>query len=91
MAKTILSEYERKFILDGIAGNLRADGRARDEYRHFSLQTALITNANGAARVRLWGTDILVAVKADVSELQPGQPDRGRIEVRVNDERVEWS
>ena len=78
---TLVSDYELKYTRDGVAQDIRADARTRTQYRPFALTTNTITNTNGSARLRLWGTDVLATVKADVAELQPGQPDAGRIEV----------
>ena len=81
MPSVHISTAERRFISDGVACDMREDGRARDTYRPFSLSTGLISNTNGSARLVLNGTHILVAVKADVVDLPQGSADQGSIKV----------
>jgi exosome complex component RRP42 len=81
MASVRISGAEHKYISDGIACNMREDGRSRDTYRPFTLSTGLISNTNGSARIVLNGTHVLVAVKADVVEIPQGSADQGSIKV----------
>ncbi|THU74197.1 hypothetical protein C4D60_Mb04t30830 [Musa balbisiana] len=58
-----LSEGEKRFIQGGIAQDLRTDGRQRLHYRPISVETGVIPQANGSARVRLGATDVIVSIK----------------------------
>lgn len=72
-----------RFIQEGIAQNVRMDGRGRLDYRPFSLETRLVAQANGSARLVLSDTDVLVGVKAELAEPDAATPAAGRIHVSV--------
>ena len=57
---SVVSENERAYILGGVAADMRADGRSRSDYRAFNIETGVITNCNGSARIKLDLTDVLV-------------------------------
>ncbi|KAF9156322.1 Exosome complex component RRP42 [Linnemannia schmuckeri] len=64
---SLISPAERDYILKGIDCNIRADGRQRPDYREVILETGVISQTSGSARIRLaGGTDVLVSVKADI-------------------------
>lgn len=84
MAKVLLSKAEKTFIIHGVQDNVRADGRKCEDYRRMELETKLVSNAAGSARLRLANTDILVGVKAEIGEPKPGRPDEGFIEFFVD-------
>jgi len=79
-----LGEAEIIYIEGGVLQNLRNDGRGNDEYRPIMLETGLINNAYGSARIRLGNTDVLVAVKAEIDKPLPSAPDRGRVQFFVD-------
>ncbi|KAF3792133.1 putative exosome complex exonuclease [Nymphaea thermarum] len=58
-----LSSGEKRFIRGGIEQDLRPDGRRRLHYRPISIETGVIPQANGSARVRIGSTDVIVSVK----------------------------
>eukprot|EP00245_Coleochaete_scutata_P004465 TRINITY_DN17108_c1_g1_i1.p1 TRINITY_DN17108_c1_g1~~TRINITY_DN17108_c1_g1_i1.p1 ORF type:complete len:288 (-),score=43.58 TRINITY_DN17108_c1_g1_i1:57-920(-) len=78
-----LSAGECAFIAGGIAQDLRCDGRGREDYRSFSIETGVITQASGSARLWLGATDVIVAVKAELGSPPPGRPGQGRLEIAV--------
>lgn len=43
-------ENRHRFISDGVAQNVRTDGRGRFEFRPFHQETGLITQTNGSAK-----------------------------------------
>lgn len=53
MATQLLSTYERKYIEEGINEDLREDGRNCRDYRSFAVQTGVVSNTSGSARVQL--------------------------------------
>ena len=65
MAEVDLSEAERTYILHGIQDNLRVDGRGCEDYRYMEVETEVVSNTNGSARLRLANTDILVGIKVE--------------------------
>ena len=48
------------------------------------LETDVVSNSSGSARVRLANTDVLVGVKAELGEPHPDRPNEGRLEVFVD-------
>jgi len=84
MAEVLLSEAERTFILHGVQDDLRSDGRGCEDYRHMELETDIVSNTNGSARLRLANTDILVGVKVEMGEPHPDSPNEGRLEFFVD-------
>lgn len=80
-----VSEHERKYIVDGIAQNLRHDGRGRLDYRFLSVEVGLLPLANGSSRVTLMTgeTEVIVAVKAELVAPDASTPDRGSVECDV--------
>ncbi|KAF9986732.1 Exosome complex component RRP42 [Mortierella antarctica] len=64
---SLISPAERDYILKGIECNIRADGRQRSDYREVTLETGVVSQTSGSARIRIaGGTDVLVSVKAEI-------------------------
>ncbi len=63
---------------------MRCDGRTRLDYRPIVLETGLISNASGSARLRLANSDILVGVKVELATPLPSNPLEGRLEFFVD-------
>ena len=72
-----LSSSERHFLSNGVVCDLRSDGRSRLDYRYFQLRSSVVPQAAGSARMRLEGTDVIVAVTADITPTDWSQPDEG--------------
>ena len=53
MATQLLSRYEREYIVSGVNEDLRADGRTCRDFRHFSLESGVVSNTSGSARIQL--------------------------------------
>eukprot|EP00128_Syssomonas_multiformis_P018211 Colp12_sorted_trinity150504_noHs@17687 len=79
-----LSASEASYIINGIEQDIREDGRRRKDYRHFTIETGVVSNTNGSARLRLGSTDILVGVKAEIGEPTIESPHNGRVVVSVD-------
>uniref|UniRef100_A0AAV1V481 Ribosomal RNA-processing protein 42 n=1 Tax=Peronospora matthiolae TaxID=2874970 RepID=A0AAV1V481_9STRA len=81
-----VSASEMKYIVEGIAADVRADGRDRLSYRSLSLETSLLAQSNGSARVSLEasGTDVLASVKLEVTSPAPEAPSAGVFQVAVS-------
>ncbi|CAN1778592.1 Exosome complex component RRP42 [Linum perenne] len=77
-----LSAGEQHFIKGGIDHNIRCDGRKRDSYRPIFVETGVIPQANGSARIRMGATEVIASVKltelethaARVSNKEPKKP-----------------
>lgn len=79
-----LSEAEKIFIQHGVESNFRNDGRNNEDYRPILIETDVVQNANGSARVQLGQTDILVGVKAEIDVPETNSPKTGRIKFFVD-------
>ncbi|KAK7244729.1 hypothetical protein RIF29_39555 [Crotalaria pallida] len=64
-----LSLGEKHFIQGGIAQDIRCDGRKRLAYRPIYVETGVIPQANGSARIRMGNTDVIASVKAELGKL----------------------
>ena len=53
MADTKVSTFERAYIVGGIEQDFRSDGRSCQDYRHFEVETGIVSNTSGSARLRL--------------------------------------
>ncbi|KAF9103547.1 Exosome complex component RRP42 [Mortierella sp. AM989] len=68
---SLISPAERDYILKGIECNIRADGRQRSDYREVTIETSVVSQTSGSARIRIaGGTDVLVSVKAEIAPVQ---------------------
>ncbi|EPS58474.1 hypothetical protein M569_16340, partial [Genlisea aurea] len=79
-----LSLGEQNFIKGGIAQDLRNDGRKRLSYRPIFVETGVIPQASGSARVKLGETNVIATVKAELGKPNPSYPDQGRVYIYVD-------
>ncbi|PON55395.1 Guanosine pentaphosphate synthetase I/polyribonucleotide nucleotidyltransferase [Parasponia andersonii] len=79
-----LSLGEKHFIQGGIAQDLRSDGRKRLTYRPIYVETGVIPQANGSARVRMGGTNVIATVKAELGRPSQLQPDKGKVSIHID-------
>ena len=79
MAGARLSLAERRYIVGGAEVGVRGDGRGRLDRREFSVQTGVIAQANGSARVLWDATNILVGIKAEIAEPPRDTPAQGAL------------
>ncbi|XP_037468702.1 exosome complex component RRP42-like [Triticum dicoccoides] len=79
-----LSEGEKHFIRGGIAQDLRADGRTRLQFRALTVETGIIPQANGSARVRMGATEVIASVKAELGKPTILHPDKGKVSIYVD-------
>ncbi|KAF6163567.1 hypothetical protein GIB67_022132 [Kingdonia uniflora] len=74
-----LSIREKHFIEGGIAQDLCTDGQKRWDYCPLSIETGVIPQASGSARVRMGGTNVIIAsVKAELGKPNHLHPDKGK-------------
>lgn len=79
-----LSPSEEAFLLQGVSQNVRNDGRERTSPRSLTLQTGVVSAANGSARAQRGATDVVVGVKVEVGVPDLATPNQGRVEVAVD-------
>jgi len=74
---SIVDKLKKSKILDLLQEGKRIDGRVLDEIRPLSVDTGVIPNANGSARVRLGDTEIVSGVKVQPDKPFPDMGDKG--------------
>jgi exosome complex component RRP42 len=73
IAPTIKKNYLHKLAEQ----QKRADGRKFEEYRPVSIETGVISKAEGSARVKIGNTQVVAGIKMDMGEPYPDTPDSG--------------
>ncbi|GCC29572.1 hypothetical protein chiPu_0008015 [Chiloscyllium punctatum] len=84
MATVVLSEAEKVYVMHGVQDDLRIDGRGCEDYRHTEIETDVVSNTSGSARVKIGHTDILVGVKAEMGTPKLERPYEGFLEFFVD-------
>ncbi|XP_026883093.1 exosome complex component RRP42 isoform X2 [Electrophorus electricus] len=84
MASVQISEAEKVYIMHGVRDDLRVDGRGCEDYRHMEIETDVVSNTDGSAKVRMGHTDVLVGIKAELRRPRPNVPDEGYLEFFVD-------
>ncbi|EFN84575.1 Exosome complex exonuclease RRP42 [Harpegnathos saltator] len=89
MAEIPLSLGEKTFILHGIDSTdyqtgFRNDGRQKYEYRSLEIETRLMPQTNGSARLRIGNTDVLVGVKVEIDTPHANKPEEGKLDFFVD-------
>lgn len=78
-----ISDAQKAFILESVAKNVRCDGREQRQTRDVEITCGVIAQAAGSSRVRVGGTDVIVAVKVEIGTPELETPDRGMCEFSV--------
>ena len=73
----IVPEITRQSITNLVRNDKREDGRELNEYRDVSIETNVISKAEGSARVKLGGTQVIVGIKPQLGSPFPDTPDLG--------------
>ncbi|KZX14845.1 ribonuclease PH [Methanobrevibacter cuticularis] len=73
----IMPEITRNSITNLINSGQRADGRVLDEYRDISIESGIISKAEGSARVTIGNTQVIVGIKPSIGEPFPDTPNVG--------------
>ena len=92
MTQEILSDGERKFIIDGIKSNIRIDGRQRLDVDSFSIEFDILPYCVSSAKVILHSTQIIVGCKLEVTQPDIDTPEQGKIQcsVRYSPSACSW-
>lgn len=78
-----ISDSQKAYIIESVSKDVRCDGREQRETRDVEITCGVIAQAAGSSRVRLGGTDVIVAVKAEIGTPELDAPDRGLCEFSV--------
>ncbi|XP_056088690.1 exosome complex component RRP42 [Rhinichthys klamathensis goyatoka] len=84
MAAVQVSEAEKVYLMHGVRDDLRLDGRRCEDYRHMEIETDVVSNTDGSAKISLGHTDVLVGVKAEIGKPKAMVPDEGYLEFFVD-------
>lgn len=84
-----MNETLQEHLIEALDEGVRYDGRDKLEFRDISVETGVISTAEGSARVRCGETDVIAGVKLGLNEPYPDSPDEGML--RVNAERLPLS
>ncbi|HWG90423.1 MAG TPA: exosome complex protein Rrp42 [Candidatus Thermoplasmatota archaeon] len=79
MSDDVISEIKRDYVRNLAKEGKRVDGRAFDEFRPIKIQTGLIQQAEGSARVQIGNTDVFAGVKMAVGTPYPDSPNDGTL------------
>lgn len=81
-----LSHSELQYIIAGLAHPTtptRADGRTLLQPRAVGVSYGDAPAANGSARVRIGGTDVVAGIKLEVADVAEGSRPRTKVDVDV--------
>ncbi len=74
---------DREDILKSLSENLRIDGRKLLETRKIEVEYGISKNAEGSARVKFGGTEVLAGVKLAVGTPYADRPNEGSMMVEA--------
>ncbi len=77
MAEEVVSELMRGHIRRLAAAGKRVDDRGPEQFRPITITKGYVKTAEGSARVKLGGTDVLAGVKIELGEPFPDTPNSG--------------
>lgn len=83
MTQELLSEGEKKFIIDGIRSNIRNDGRQRLDVDAFTIEFDVLPFCVSSAKVILHSTQIIVGIKLELKSPDFDLPSKGKIQCAV--------
>jgi len=79
----LILKLRKDKIISLLKEGKRIDGRKFDDYRKVSIETGVIKNAEGSARVKLGETEVIAGTKMNVEKPYPDTPNQGSISVNV--------
>ena len=71
----IVPEITKESIINLAVNDKREDGRELDEYRDISIETDVISKAEGSARVKIGDTQVIVGIKPQIGAPFQDTPD----------------
>jgi len=79
----MINEDLKQHIITSLRENTRIDGRRREDFREIVVEYGISGSAEGSARVRIGGTEVLAGVKISVEKPYPDTPDQGNLMVNA--------
>ncbi|MEK9789081.1 MAG: exosome complex protein Rrp42 [Candidatus Woesearchaeota archaeon] len=74
---------ENNYLNELMKNNYRDDGRKLDEYREIEIETNIVGQANGSARVKIGKTEVIAGVKFGTGAPYPDTPNEGMFMVNM--------
>lgn len=74
---TITPSIKKDYLVNLAENGKRADGRKFDEFRKISIETGVISKAEGSARVKIGNTQVISGIKMDIGEPYSDSPESG--------------
>jgi exosome complex component RRP42 len=74
---TIIPAIKKDYITKLAEQGKRVDGRTFDQYRPIEIETNIVKQAEGSARVKFGNTQVVVGIKMGIGEPFPDTPDCG--------------
>lgn len=78
-----MNESMRQHNLEAIRKGVRLDGRKLDEFRPIRIETKIIRNAEGSAKVRCGDTEVIAGVKLNLGTPFADRPENGALMVNA--------
>jgi len=75
--ENVIAEIKRDYMVNLLSKGKRIDGRRPDEFRDITVIPNPIATAEGSARVKLGGTDVVVGIKIALGDPYPDSKDKG--------------
>lgn len=79
----VISNIERKRILELLSQGKRLDGRGLKDYREIKVERGVVEKAAGSALVSVGGTKVAVGIKVEVGAPYPDRPEAGALVVNA--------
>jgi exosome complex component RRP42 len=74
---TITPTIKKEYLVNLAENGKRADGRKFDDFRNISIETGVISKAEGSARVKIGNTQVISGIKMDIGEPYSDSPESG--------------
>lgn len=74
---TITPLIKRDYLTKLAENGKRTDGRKFDEFRNITIETGVVSKAEGSAKVKIGNTQVIAGIKMDIGEPYPDTPDEG--------------
>jgi exosome complex component RRP42 len=78
-----MNKTMKKHLQDSLSNGIRLDGRKLEEFRKLEVETGVVANAEGSARVKLGNTELIAGVKMAVMAPYSDRPDEGTLMVNT--------
>ncbi|MBI4145799.1 exosome complex protein Rrp42 [Candidatus Woesearchaeota archaeon] len=78
-----MNQELKQHVLKALSKNVRYDGRKCLEYRQVSVEYGISESAEGSARVKIGGTEVIAGVKVETATPYPDTPNQGNLMVNA--------